>query len=120
MWTRAVLSTSILLGMHSSGCTQMSCNDIYVYPNFRISVADAVSGLPICDAIVTVGGATARISQTDCSYVYEIPQHGEKTATIAATRDGYDATSKEVSTAYDKDDCGHAISKPVKLTLEPK
>jgi hypothetical protein len=110
--------TGVALAWASSGCG-LNCNDAYVNPLYRITVEDGVTGALICDADVTVSGAPARRSQLDCSYALEIPSSGEF-ATVAATKGGYTAASKDVSTAYEKDDCDHAIEEPVKLVLQPQ
>ena len=119
MWRWATIGIAVMIASTSGGCTTRDCTDQYVYPIFRITVADAETGALICDANVTAGGATADAYPAYCWYVAQI-QEGVKTVTIAATRSGYDSTSKEVSTSYDEDECGHAIAKRVKLTLQPQ
>lgn len=106
----------LTLAVSSSGCSWKECTDEYVFPSYRITVQDQTSGELICDALVTVGGAEARRSQVDCSYAYEIPTQGPST-TIGASKDGYQSVSQEVSTAYEEDDCGHAVERSVKLVL---
>ncbi len=66
-----------------------------------------------------MNGSAARRSQVDCSFVLEIPTN-DTSATMAAAKDGYEPHSEQVSTAYDEDDCGHAIARRVKLVLTPQ
>lgn len=123
MLTRLVATGFVsVLATSSNGCFK-SCTDEYVYPSYRVTVADEATGDLICDADVTMGpGTPARKSPVDCSYVLDIPRPTAPPGmvTIFADKPGYAPASKEVSTTHDADDCGHAIAKPVKLALTPE
>jgi hypothetical protein len=113
-----LLIAGVVIAWASSGCNS-GCNGGYLFPLYRITVEDGVSRALICDANVTVSGAPARRSQLDCSYALEIPLNAD-VATVAASKDGYTPTAKDVTTAYDTDECGQAIERRVKLVLHPE
>lgn len=84
---------------------------------YRVSVVDAVSGAAICDAEVSVSGVAAPAYEPQCDYAAPIPP-GDS-AEVEVTKDGYQAATQQVSTAYDTDECDKAVAKRVKVSLQP-
>lgn len=98
----------------NSGCQE--CDDYSEPPSYRISVLDADSSDPICDAEVDVNEYAARRSTVDCTYVTEIPT-GDS-AVVQVNHDGYEPATLSVATAYEKDSCDHPIQVKVEIRLE--
>jgi hypothetical protein len=98
------------------GCVMRGCTEEYRFPHYRITIVSGTTGGSICDADVTVNGSEA-FRGGDCSYGHEIPS-GTDFATVAASKPGFLPTSAEVSTRYDEDECGKAITKRVQLVLQ--
>lgn len=109
----AVSWTSLLV--ITSGCGAENCTAIYVTPRYLISVRDADTQVPICDAVVHVWQVSA--TRVDCKYSADIPL-SFNTAQIGVSRTGYKPLTTDVSTQYDTDSCGNALPKSIVLDLE--
>lgn len=113
--------TSVLLrGLLSVSLWLIACSDCpdrgLVAADYIVTVRDAASGAPICDATVEfVQGGLATVD--DCSYRLGIPPE-YSTVTMLISRPGYVSTSKELSTRHGEDECGDAESVRVDIKLE--
>ncbi|MBX3183450.1 MAG: hypothetical protein KIT72_03210 [Polyangiaceae bacterium] len=113
---RLIGAAGVVLGLLATGC-DWGCNDDYVYPAYRIRVSDARTGAAICDAEVSVNGRSASLYERGCEYVRQITDDGMSEITVV--RAGYESLTREVSTSYEKDDCGKALPKRVSIKLHP-
>ena len=111
-----MVALSASLGLLTSSCGE-SCDHWGVAPQYQIHVNDKTTGKDICDAEVLVGAAQA--PARNCVYVQRIPE-SDSTTTVTITHPAYQTLSKDVSTAYQEDECGHAQGVHLNFELEPK
>ncbi len=103
------------LGGTTLGCGE-DCNSESVVPGYRIVVYEAGSSTPVCDASVYVNELSAR-ETADCAYAADVPA-GEA-ATLKVEKAGYATATQQVTTKYETDSCGKAITIQVQVQLEP-
>lgn len=104
-----LLAVGLATGSRLAAVACSGCDDIYIVPQYRISVVDGASGAVICDATVYQlgeGGA----QQNGCEYLTPIPTNVDA-VTITVERAGYMTATQQLSTKFDTDRCDHA--KPV-------
>lgn len=107
----------IVCVMGASACGEKrACLYVVDAGKYRITVTDADTGVPICDAKVAVNGAEVA-SIKDCEYWGTVP--GGPSATISATHPAYVPTETTAPTEVWRDDCGGAIPTSVKMVMQP-
>ena len=105
----------LLLGWQF-GCGD--CDSYGVEPSYLVQVRSADTAESICDAQVFAGtSGGARTTPTYCKYRPLIPK-GDALVTMRVEHPDYVTASKEVSTKYKSDRCGHPISPAIDFELE--
>jgi hypothetical protein len=102
------------LWIATPGCS--GCNDNYVDPVYHITIVEDPSGDPICDAVVSSPGI-GLASVSGCTYRMKIPSQGDS-ITITVERDDYVTSTKDLSTDYETDRCGHAEPRDVEVRIK--
>ena len=115
---RRWLSALILLAA-AGACSTKTCDDDEVPPVYRITLRDAATGETVCDANVVVSAHPANRAQNACVFVVTIPSYTDL-AELTVKSDGYVARTMDLSTHYEKDDCGKPIPRYVTVDLEPR
>lgn len=110
----SVVGCSAAMILALTGC-EPSCDTISLAPTYQIAVFDESSGDSICDADVFVNDDPATKSQERCIYWHTIPEG--PSATIVVQRAEYVKGTKEVSTDYGSDECGHPIGRDIRVGL---
>jgi hypothetical protein len=101
-----------------TGCGD-SCYRTQAEPAIKLSVQDAATGDPICDAVVDIDlGWTVRPSQLDCTYLIPI-EDPAATLTLTVEKAGYEKASKTLKASYETDRCDQPVHVVTEMKLTP-
>ena len=111
-----MVALSASLGLLTSSCGE-SCDHWGVAPQYQIHVKDKTTGKDVCDAVVNILGG--HLTSKNCTYTTPIPEN-YPSVTVTIAHPAYQTLSKDVSTAYQEDECGHAQGVHLNFELEPR
>lgn len=119
--TRGVLAGLLLVLM---GCGETPPQGVacaaYAAAGLEVVVVDAVTALPVCDALVVAseGAYAETLAPLSCRYVGAFERPG--TYVVRATRSRYrEASRSSVVVALDGAECPHVIQVRVELLMSP-